>query len=220
MRDGMHPRARSGHRPVARGHGVFWLALGITSALLIGGCRSASTPADTQAPPPASTSPSASASTSSASAPASAPPAASSPVPEFGTLPPPPPAPDPTPPAGSVGTAEGWIDPAGSAPTSSTPAAGSQAAGAQASSAQTTTAQIPGYRVQIFASSERARAESAAADARQRFTEAVYIEFEAPLYKVRVGDCATRHEADALKVKAGTAGYDGAWVAETPVRSR
>jgi hypothetical protein len=46
----------------------------------------------------------------------------------------------------------------------------------------------------------------------------MYIEFEAPLYKVRVGDCATRHEADTLKEKAGTQGYDGAWVAETPVQ--
>jgi hypothetical protein len=80
--------------------------------------------------------------------------------------------------------------------------------------------QTPGYRVQIFASSERARAESAAAEARRKFTEPVYVEFEAPLYKVRVGDCVTRHEADTLKEKAGVQGYEGAWVAETPVTSR
>ena len=192
MRDGMHPRARSGNRPVARGDGWVWLkAVAIGSAIVIAGCAGRTPPgAEAQAaPPPPSSTPS-----SPSSTPAPAPPAAGSSTTDFGTLPPPPPPPDPSPPAGAVATGEGWITPA--------PAS-----------------QTPGYRVQIFASSDRARAESAAADARQRFVEPVYIEFEAPLYKVRVGDCATRHEADTLKEKAGTQGYDGAWVAETPIQS-
>jgi cell division septation protein DedD len=162
----------------------------IGSAILIAGCAGRTPPgAETQAAPPPPSS-----TPAPASAPAPAPPAAGSATTDFGTLPPPPPPPDPNPPAGAVATGEGWVTPA--------PAS-----------------QTPGYRVQIFASSDRARAESAAADARQRFVEPVYIEFEAPLYKVRVGDCATRHEADTLKEKAGTQGYDGAWVAETPIQS-
>jgi len=212
MRDGMHPRARSGN--LARGH-VERLVLVIASGIMIAGCRSASTPADSQAPPPPA---SASSTSASAATPAPAPPAPSSPVPEFGTLPPPPPPPDPSPPSGSVATSEGWTTPSQS--TTSTPAAPSTPSTSSTQAPPSTSAaQTPGYRVQIFASSDRNRAESAAAEARQRFAEPVYIEFEAPLYKVRVGDCATRHEADTLKERAGAQGYDGAWVAETQVRS-
>jgi len=142
------------------------------------------------APPPAE---------SSAAPPAAPPAPAPAAVPAAGSttdpFPPPPPPPDAPPAAGTVQNSEGWTTPS--------PAG-----------------QTPGYRVQIFASSERDRAEAAAAEARRRFTEPVYVEYEAPLYKVRVGDCATRHEADTLKEKAGTQGYDGAWVAETPVSSR
>ena len=48
----------------------------------------------------------------------------------------------------------------------------------------------------------------------------MYVEFEAPLYKVRIGDCATRHEAEMLRDKASTLGYDGSWIAETMVTAR
>jgi cell division septation protein DedD len=74
--------------------------------------------------------------------------------------------------------------------------------------------------VQIFASSEQARAREVAAAARSRFGEPVYIEYESPLYKVRVGDCITRTEADALKDRAITQGYDGPWVVESSVQVR
>ncbi|HWN80855.1 MAG TPA: SPOR domain-containing protein [Candidatus Udaeobacter sp.] len=193
---------------MARGQSAVWLAaMALASAVLSGGClHAASKSTDSQA---TSTTASTTAPAPSATSTTTPPPPAATSSPEFGTLPPPPPPPDPTPPAGAVGTAEGWIDP-------STPA---QTASGQAPAAQAATALIPGYRIQIFASSERQRAESAAVDARQRFTEPVYVEFEAPLYKVRLGDCATRHEADTLKDKAGAQGYDGAWVAETQVRS-
>lgn len=194
MRDDMPPRARSGQRLMARGHCTFWVLSMAVGTALLGGClHSASKTADTGAPPAPESSSSTPASSTSTPAQSTSASGSTSPVPEFGTLPPPPPPPDAAPASGSVATSEGWITPA--------PAS-----------------QTPGYRVQIFASSDRTKAESAAAEARQRFSEPVYIEFETPLYKVRVGDCATRHEADLLKEKAGTQGYDGAWVAESQVR--
>ena len=113
---------------------------------------------------------------------------------ELEVIPQPPP-PDPPPPAGAVDAGEGW---------------------ARAAPERTTY----GYRVQVFASADRERAEAIAAEARSRFGEPVYVEFDPPLYKVRVGDCITRHEADTLKDRANAQGYEGSWVAETMVEAR
>ncbi len=110
-------------------------------------------------------------------------------------LPPPPPPPDPAPASGAVMTPEGWSTPAPER-------------------------QVSGYRLQIFATSDRQRAEETAAGARKSFTEPIYVEYEAPLYKVRIGDCATRQEAEMLKEKASLQGYDGSWIAETMVTAR
>jgi hypothetical protein len=74
--------------------------------------------------------------------------------------------------------------------------------------------------VQIFASSQQERAEEIAAEARTRFREPVYVVYDAPFYKVRVGDCITRQEADVLKEKASAQGYEAPWVAETMVTAR
>ena len=73
------------------------------------------------------------------------------------------------------------------------------------------------YRVQVYASKDRAAAENtrqrAAADTRM----AAYLEFEEGLYKVRVGDFAERKEAAEAKTKFG-ARYPGSWVVMTTVR--
>jgi rare lipoprotein A len=192
MREGMPPRARRIF--IWRAALLAAMAVSGLAVMLGAGCsgvKSAREPSASQAAPP----PPAAGSTAGAST-TPAPATGASPVPEFGTLPPPPPPPDPHPAEGAVASGEGWVAPAPAAATTS------------------------GYRVQIFASSDRTKAEAAAAEARQKFTETVYVEFEAPLYKVRVGDCATRYEAETLKEKAGSQGYDGAWIAETQVGRR
>lgn len=71
-----------------------------------------------------------------------------------------------------------------------------------------------GYRVQIFATSSLEKAEAVAKQARAVFSERVYVEYSAPLYRVRVGDFSTKEQALELKEKAVQAGYEGAWVAE------
>ncbi len=70
-----------------------------------------------------------------------------------------------------------------------------------------------GFRVQIFASSSLEKAEAVAKQARTIFSERVYVEYSAPLYRVRVGDLSSKEQALELKEKAVKAGYDGAWVA-------
>lgn len=76
---------------------------------------------------------------------------------------------------------------------------------------------VYGFRVQIFASSTEENASRVAMDARDIFTERVYVEYIAPYYKVRVGDYLTREEVEPLKNRALSAGYRGAFIVETMV---
>ena len=75
-----------------------------------------------------------------------------------------------------------------------------------------------GFRVQIHAFSSRAGADAAAEKARLRFPERVYVDYVVPYYKVRVGDCVTRAEADMLKARARQFGYTDAFIVETMVK--
>lgn len=79
---------------------------------------------------------------------------------------------------------------------------------------------VLGLRVQIFASSTEKGASKVANDARAAFSEGVYVEHEAPYYKVRIGDCLSKDEAGGLRAKAVRLGYRGAFVVETQVNLR
>jgi hypothetical protein len=76
---------------------------------------------------------------------------------------------------------------------------------------------VYGFRVQIFASSTEENASRVASDAREMFTDRIYVEYVSPYYKVRVGDYLTREEVEPLKNKALSLGYRGAFVVETMV---
>ncbi|MBD3287106.1 hypothetical protein GF359_10615 [candidate division WOR-3 bacterium] len=79
---------------------------------------------------------------------------------------------------------------------------------------------VAGYRVQIFASSTNDGANKVASEARFKFTESVYVEYEAPYYKVRVGDYINKSDAEILKDKARNLGYSDAWIAQTEVNAQ
>ena len=74
-----------------------------------------------------------------------------------------------------------------------------------------------GWRVQLAASSERDDADRLAREARSRLGVPVYVDFEAPLYKIRAGDYIDRAEALRLRDRARANGYDGAWVVTTEI---
>ncbi len=71
-----------------------------------------------------------------------------------------------------------------------------------------------GYRIQIFTSTTRELAEAEALKARERFpADSVYILFQSPWHRVRVGDFPTRQEAEEKIVEAREKGYpDAFWV--------
>jgi len=77
--------------------------------------------------------------------------------------------------------------------------------------------QVQGYRIQIFVSSNLESAQRIMAEAEEIFPHEVYLQYDAPYYKIRVGNCLTRREGDLLREKAVRHGYRDAWVVRSLV---
>lgn len=74
-----------------------------------------------------------------------------------------------------------------------------------------------GYRIQVFASSERGSAESMKAKVSGETSLPVYIEYEGGYYKVRIGDFKTREEAAAERGRISEL-YPDCWIVSTTIR--
>ena len=77
-----------------------------------------------------------------------------------------------------------------------------------------------GFRVQIMATNNIGSASLTEQEATARFGPQgfkVYLVFEAPLYKIRVGDCLERNAAEELRDKAKDFGYGGAFVVKSKI---
>ena len=75
-----------------------------------------------------------------------------------------------------------------------------------------------GFRVQLIATDSEVSARQIEQNALMDFQESVYLTFDPPNYKVRVGDCITRADANVLLGKAISQGYDNAWVVQCRVK--
>ncbi len=78
-------------------------------------------------------------------------------------------------------------------------------------------ATVLGYRVQIISTPFEEVAREVRNEALLKFEEPVYMIFDAPYYKVRIGDCLSRFEAEELQQKAIERGFGQAWVVRTVV---
>lgn len=76
---------------------------------------------------------------------------------------------------------------------------------------------IQGYRVQICAVSDKEAARDIQREAILKFNDNIYLIYDSPYYKVRIGDCTSRFEADKLQQLAIEKGFDDAWVVKTKV---
>ena len=76
---------------------------------------------------------------------------------------------------------------------------------------------VDGFRVQVFASIDAEAAEKARADAERRTKMFTYIQVIDRMYKVRVGDCLTREDAETVLGRVKAAGYTDAWIVASPV---
>jgi hypothetical protein len=80
--------------------------------------------------------------------------------------------------------------------------------------------EINGYRIQILATDNIETASLVEQEATDRFARGghkVYLIFEAPLYKIRVGDCRERLAAEELRDSAKQYGYQGAFIVKSKV---
>ncbi len=78
---------------------------------------------------------------------------------------------------------------------------------------------VMGFRVQLGAFNEQEGAEIFAGRARQRLSSyPVYVRYYHPLWKVQVGDCRTREEAQRLMGILRGRGYPDAWVVESGIK--
>ncbi|MFH1008023.1 MAG: SPOR domain-containing protein [Candidatus Latescibacterota bacterium] len=74
-----------------------------------------------------------------------------------------------------------------------------------------------GWRVQIFASDQFGAAQKAKEAAMAAFGVPVYVPFETPYYKVRIGNCRSLAEAENLVREAKRKGYRTAFRARTTI---
>lgn len=77
---------------------------------------------------------------------------------------------------------------------------------------------ISGHRVQVFTSGLLAEAETVR-DAIRDTGLSAYVEYRAPLYRVRIGDCTDIAEARALRDQAVAMGYERAVIVPTLIRA-
>ena len=78
---------------------------------------------------------------------------------------------------------------------------------------------IEGYRVQVLATRERFKAEKLQSDLEELFEYKIYVIFEAPNYKVRIGDFIDRQKAEKFRKKLSGNGYSSAWIIRTKIDS-
>ena len=72
------------------------------------------------------------------------------------------------------------------------------------------------FRIQIFSSSTRGSAENAQMQARVQLTrDDIFIDFEPPYFKVRVGNFQTRNNAEILLEEVTKKGYETAFIVQT-----
>ena len=85
------------------------------------------------------------------------------------------------------------------------------------SAADPKTVKIDGFRVQVFASADESQARSVSQAVAARTGQKAYVQPEDGMYKVRVGDCRSREEAEKLRNKCKNAGYSDAWIVMAPI---
>lgn len=79
---------------------------------------------------------------------------------------------------------------------------------------------MEGYRVQVLATRYFERADSFAIIMKNTVSESVYVDFETPNYKVRIGDFIERESAESLQQDLVQMGYNSAWILRSRINSQ
>jgi len=78
--------------------------------------------------------------------------------------------------------------------------------------------EIEGFRIQIFATQDRNKAENIKKDLETVIAESVYIIFEAPNYKVRIGNFLDRESAEKLRQEMVKKNFPSSWIVRTRIQ--
>ncbi len=89
----------------------------------------------------------------------------------------------------------------------------------QAEKADTTEQQLFGYRVQILQTEDAEEARKVQKEAILDLDAEVYLIYDNPYYKIRVGDFRTRYEAEQFLEKVLRQGYSAAWIVRTKIKA-
>jgi len=76
------------------------------------------------------------------------------------------------------------------------------------------------FRVQIFTSKLYQEARATERVAEEVFDQPVYVDYQVPNFKVRVGDFSNRDDAESYAQRAKAAGYTSAWVVMVNINVR
>lgn len=74
-----------------------------------------------------------------------------------------------------------------------------------------------GFRVQVLASNSMTKADSLSIILNSTLEDSVYVVYETPNYKVRIGDYVVREDADKMRQNLHKMGYRSAWVIRTRI---
>ena len=78
--------------------------------------------------------------------------------------------------------------------------------------------EIEGFRVQVFATQDRGKADILQKELASKFKENIYIIFEAPNYKLRIGDFLDRDKAEILRRELAGSNYPSSWILRTKIQ--
>ncbi|MFL3052089.1 MAG: SPOR domain-containing protein [Candidatus Neomarinimicrobiota bacterium] len=78
--------------------------------------------------------------------------------------------------------------------------------------------EIEGFRVQVFATQDRGKADILQKELALKFKENIYIIFEAPNYKLRIGDFLDRDKAEILRRELASSNYPSSWILRTKIQ--
>lgn len=79
---------------------------------------------------------------------------------------------------------------------------------------------VNGFRIQLLATKDENQASDIKKQAILKFQEKVYLIFDPPYYRIRVGDCVTEQDAKTLKDEAINKGFADAWIVQSKVLHR
>jgi len=78
--------------------------------------------------------------------------------------------------------------------------------------------EIEGFRVQIFATQDRNKADQLQEELALKFDEKIYVIFEAPNYKLRIGNFLDRDDAEILRMRLVSSDFPSSWIVRTRIQ--